>query len=94
MREAPFSGNPITQVIAYLMEDPVAREARFSEHVTRMLAGCERFKSNMSSSNYTTDSWRGRQLKADPGFQALTVGKGPIQKTNSVDGVLAFHSKF
>mmetsp|Transcript_32079 Transcript_32079/g.108944 ORF Transcript_32079/g.108944 Transcript_32079/m.108944 type:complete len:96 (+) Transcript_32079:142-429(+) len=86
-------GNPITQLIASFMAGPDATERRLADHVARLDAGCKKLLDRYSAPNASSLAWRPAQKKGDPYFVALTSQAQPVQKTNSLAAVLAFHDK-
>ena len=46
-----------------------------------------------AAANHSSNGWRPKQKKGEPYFVALTSQSQPVQKTNSLSSVIAFHEK-
>lgn len=93
-REVPESTHPLTQYIASFMEDPKERDTRYANHMLRMKLGCERFLKDKNLPMFHADSHRPKPLPGcTPILSSTTKGKGDIQKSQSLDAVLAYHEK-
>ena len=88
--QAP-GGNFITHFIASWMEDSDATEKRMVDHTLRLHAGCLRMRQSWTEAQHTPAGWKPQRKEARPYFLALTSHAQAVQKTNSLDSLIAFH---
>ena len=88
--QAP-GGNFITHFIASWMENSDATEKRMIDHTLRLHAGCLRMRQSWTEAQHTPAGWKPQRKEARPYFLALTSHSQAVQKTNSLDSLIAFH---
>ena len=88
--QAP-GGNFITHFIASWMENNDATEKRMIDHTLRLHAGCLRMRQSWTEAQHTPAGWKPQRKEAQPYFLALTSHTQAVQKTNSLDSLIAFH---
>ena len=59
--------------------------------VASRAAGCLRMRQSWTEAQHTPAGWKPQRKEARPYFLALTSHSQAVQKTNSLDSLIAFH---